>query len=37
MRAWVIRVFGPSVRYRLVLLHVWQFALAVCWLAGWLR
>lgn len=28
------RVFGPSVRYRLALLHCWQFALACFWLGG---
>lgn len=30
----LLRALGPEVRYRLALLHLWQFALVVFWLTG---
>lgn len=29
-----LRAFAPDLRYRLALLHLWQFALVVFWLTG---
>lgn len=30
----LVRAFGPELRYRLALLHLWQLALVVFWLTG---